>query len=149
MSDQSTRRDFLGVTATAAAAAWAGGQAYAAGASAKPGSNDIINVGLIGCGGRGKYLMSRFQELPGVRIVAVADVNEPRMATARQRAGGEKVQAFHDYRKLLENKDIQAVIVATNKHWHALPTVHACQAGKDVYVEKPLAHSIGEGSTLR
>ncbi|MHB8969789.1 MAG: Gfo/Idh/MocA family protein [Pirellulaceae bacterium] len=53
-----------------------------------------------------------------------------------------------DYRKLLEMKDLQAVIVATNKHWHALPTIHACQAGKDVYIEKPLAHSIGEGRAM-
>lgn len=148
MSSQSSRRGFLGVTAAAATAAWAGGQTYAAGASAKAGPNDTVNVGLIGCGGRGKYLMSRFKELPGVRIVAVADVNDPRTAAARQLAGGEKVQAFHDYRKLLENKDIQAVIVATNKHWHALPAVHACQAGKDVYLEKPLAHSIGEGRAI-
>lgn len=146
MSNQTTRRGFLGATATAAA--WAGGQAYAAEASAKPGPNDTINLGLIGCGGRGTYLMSRFLEQPGTRIVAVADINEPRLVAARRRAGGDTVQAYHDYRKLLEHKDIQAVIVATNKHWHALPTVHACQAGKDVYVEKPLAHSIGEGRAI-
>jgi len=80
-----------------------------------------------------------------VRIVAVADVNDPRTAAARQRAGGEKVQAFHDYRKLLENKDIHAVVIGTIGHWHVLPTIDACKAGKDVYVEKPLGTSIGEG----
>ena len=72
MSDKSTRREFLGAAATASAAVaavWAGGQTYAAGASATPGPNDTINVGLIGCGGRGMSLMSQFQELPGVRIV--------------------------------------------------------------------------------
>jgi predicted dehydrogenase len=148
MNNPSTRRSFLGTTATVAAAAWAGGRTYAAGASAQPGPNDTVNVGLIGCGGRGNYLLSRFQELPGVRIVAVADFNEPRLVATRKRAGGERVEAFHDYRKLLERKDIQAVIVATNKHWHALPAVNACQAGKDVYVEKPLAHSIGEGQAI-
>ena len=149
MSDSTTRRSFLGATASAAvAAAWAGGRTYAAGASSGAGPNDTINVGLIGCGGRGRYLLSRFQKLPGVRIVAVADINDPRTASVREQAGGERVQAFHDYRKLLEIKDMQAVIVATNKHWHALPTVHACQAGKDVYIEKPLAHSIGEGRAI-
>ncbi len=67
------------------------------------------------------------------------------MASAREQFGGEKVLTYHDYRKLLENKDIDAVIVGTNGHWHILPTIHACQAGKDVYVEKPLGTSIGEG----
>ncbi len=149
MSQPTTRRRFLGATATAAVAAtWTGARTYAAGASAAPGPNDTINLGLIGCGGRGRYLLSRFQELPGVRIVAVADVNDPRAEAIRQPAGGDKVQVFHDYRKLLEINDIQAVIVATNKHWHALPMVHACQAGKDVYTEKPLAHSIGEGRAM-
>ncbi len=59
--------------------------------------------------------------------------------------GGEKIAAYHDYRKLLEDKNIDAVIVATQAHWHVLPTIAACQAGKDVYVEKPLGNSIGEG----
>jgi len=142
MYRQPTRRQFLGTTA--AAAAWAGGQLYAAGAPA-PGPNDTINLGLIGCGGEGRAVMAAHMRCPGTRVVAVCDLHATRMAQARQQAGGEKVLSYHDYRKLLENRDIDAVIVGTNGHWHVLPTIHACQAGKDVYVEKPLGTSIGEG----
>lgn len=60
-------------------------------------------------------------------------------------AGGERVAAYHDYRKLLDSKDADAVIVGSNQHWHALQTIDACRAGKDVYLEKPLGNSIGEG----
>jgi len=145
MSSKPTRREFLGTTAAAAAAGWAGGQLYAAGAAAKPGPNDTVNFALIGCGGQGRADMRNMMKVPGTRVVAVCDLNETRLAPARKEAGGEKILTYHDYRKLLENKDIQAVIVATNGHWHVLPTIHACQAGKDVYVEKPLGTSIGEG----
>jgi predicted dehydrogenase len=149
MATKPTRREFLGttagVTAGAATAAWAGGRTYAAAAEAKPGPNETVNMALIGCGGRGRGVMHEHKALPGVRIAAVCDVNEPRMATAQKEAGGESVLTYHDYRKLLENKDIDAVIVGTNGHWHVLPTICACQAGKDVYVEKPLGTSIGEG----
>jgi len=143
MAQQTTRRQFLAAASASAALSFTA-TSYARIA----GANDRITLGLIGCGGRGTYLMNRFQQLPGVRIGAVADVNDPRTEAARAAAGGEQVQAFHDYRQLLDLKDIQAVIVATNKHWHALPTIHACQAGKDVYIEKPLAHSIGEGRAM-
>ncbi len=140
-----TRREFLGTTAAAAAATWAGGRTYAAGAGAAPGPNETVNMALIGCGGRGRGVMREHMAVPGVRMVAVCDVNEPRMGHARNEAGGEKILTYRDYRKLLENKDIDAVIVGTNGHWHVLPTIHACRAGKDVYVEKPLGTSIGEG----
>lgn len=89
--------------------------------------------------------MRGFMKLPGVRFIAVCDVNSARLAGGRQLAGGERVAAYHDYRKLLEDKNIDAVLVATQAHWHVPITVHACQAGKDVYVEKPLGNSIGEG----
>jgi len=140
-----TRREFLGTIATAAAATWAGGRLYAAGAAADPGPGETINLGLIGCGGEGRSVMAAHMRCPGTRVLAVCDVNSARLAQARAQAGGEKVQTYHDYRRLLDNRDIDAVIVATNGHWHVLPTVHACQAGKDVYVEKPLGTSIGEG----
>jgi predicted dehydrogenase len=84
-------------------------------------------------------------EKPGARAVAVCDLHETRMGKARDEFGGEKVFTYHDYRELLDNKEIDAVIVGTNGHWHVLPTIHACQAGKDVYLEKPLGTSIAEG----
>jgi len=145
MSEKPTRRAFLGTTAAAAAATWAGARTYAAEAEATPGPNETVNMGLIGCGGRGQGVMMEHMAVPGVRMIAVCDVNEPRMAAARERAGGEKVLTYRDFRELLDNKDIDAVIVGTNGHWHVLPTIHACRAGKDVYVEKPLGTSIGEG----
>jgi len=145
MSKKPTRRQFLGTTAAAAAATWAGARTYAAEADATPGPNETVNMALIGCGGRGQGVMMEHLGVPGVRMIAVCDVHEPRMAAARENAGGEKVQTYRDFRKLLENKDIDAVIVGTNGHWHVLSTIYACRAGKDVYVEKPLGTSIGEG----
>ena len=107
--------------------------------------NDTINLGLIGCGGEGRAVTTAHSLCENTRIAAVCDVNQTRLAQAKKQFGGEKVLAYDDYRKLLDNKDIDAVIVATNGHWHILPTINACQAGKDVYVEKPLGTSIGEG----
>ncbi len=145
MSVKPTRRSFLGTSAAAAAAAWSGARPYAAGAAAGPGPNETIRMALIGCGGEGNAVMRAHMRCPEVRMVAVCDLHAERMASTQKRAGGDQVLTYHDYRKLLENKDIDAVIVATNGHWHVLPVIHACQAGKDVYVEKPLGTSIGEG----
>ncbi len=140
------RRVFLG--RTAAAAAWSTVAIHRTEASQEPDANDTVNLGLIGCGVRGPQLIGSFQQLPGVRFTAVCDVHANRMAAAREQAGGTKVHAYSDYRKLIEDKNVDAVVVATNGHWKALPTIHACQAGKDVYVEKPLATSIGEGRAM-
>ena len=90
------------------------------------------------------------QQCPGARVIAVCDVHATHMSWARDLAAGNlaagnNVRTYHDYRKLLEDRDVDAVIIATNDHWHVLTTIHACQAGKDVYVEKPLGTSIGEG----
>jgi predicted dehydrogenase len=155
MKKQWTRRTFLETTAATAAAGWSVAQLYAADgklygvkSGAAPGPNETINVGLIGCGTRGGQLVEPFLAVPGVRIAAVCDLNSQRMADLREKAGGPKVAAHHDYRKLLDDKTIDAVVVATNGHWKALCDVHACQAGKDVYTEKPLASSIGEGRAI-
>ncbi len=149
---ESTRRQFLGTTtagALAATAAAARPWHHAAATTATPGPNDSIHLGLIGCGARGaEQVMPSFQKLPGVRMVAVCDVNAKRLAAVRQKAGGDRVAAYHDFRKLLDDKSVDAVIVATQAHWHALITVAACQAGKDVYVEKPLATTIDEGRAM-
>jgi predicted dehydrogenase len=133
----STRRRFLGACGAAATAGWA---------AAKTGPNDTINLGLIGCGARGRTLIiPTVGKIPGTRFVAVCDVNSRYLADGRKLAGGERVAAHHDYRRLLEDKNVDAVIIATNQQWHVLPMIAACQAGKDVYLEKPLGQSIGEG----
>lgn len=146
MRDQNalSRRQFVKRSAGAVGAAAALAADKPRVVRAQPGPNETVNVALIGCGGRGRSVMKEHMKVPDVRIVAICDVNEPRMLQAQKEAGGETVRTYHDYRKLLEDKDIDAVIVATNGHWHVLPTIHACEAGKDVYVEKPLGTSIGE-----
>ncbi|KPL27013.1 MAG: hypothetical protein AMJ72_11250 [Acidithiobacillales bacterium SM1_46] len=118
--------------------------AVGVGRSRRVGANEKVTLGLIGCGGRGRHVMSIFQRFPDVEIAAVCDVYRPNCEKARGMTGG-KATTYNDYRQLLERSDIDAVIVATNGHWHVLPTIHACEAGKDVYVEKPLGTSIGEG----
>lgn len=155
MKKHLTRRTFLETTAAAAAVGWsasrlcaADGKLYGAGAKAKSKPNDAINIGIIGCGCRGGQLLNPFLNSPNVRIAAVCDLNSARMATLREAAGGEQVAAYGDYRKLLDDNHIDAVVVATNGQWKALASIHACQAGKDVYVEKPLATSIGEGRAI-
>jgi predicted dehydrogenase len=149
MSAESTRREFLGRSAAVAAAAtWTGGKLHAAAAPARPGPNETINLGLIGCGMRGPQLIEDFKANADCRFVALCDLNEKRMAKAKARLdeiGHTGATTYHDYRALLDNPDIDAVVIATNGHWKTLPTIGACQAGKDVYVEKPLATSIAEG----
>ncbi len=144
MTNRTTRRRFLEHSAAAATVTWAGAHVHASGTNV----NSQLGIGLIGCGIRGPSVAAEFSRLKECRIVAVCDLNQQRLARTRQRFGGTNIEAYHDYRKLLDNKNIDAVIVATNGHWHALPTIHACQAGKDVYVEKPLATSIGEGRAV-
>ena len=111
------------------------------------GANDKIVVGVIGCGSQGRWDMRDFLRQPDVQIAAVCDVYEANLNEAREMTDG-KAATYKDFRKLLERKDIDAVIVATPDHWHAMPTIHACDAGKDVYVEKPLSHTIQEGRKM-
>jgi len=146
MNMRTNRRRFLGTTA--AAAAWATAHGHTKGAEKTVGPNETVRLGLIGCGGEGRAVMHGHLLCPGVRAVAVCDVHADRLAQTRAEFGGEKVAAFSDYRKLLSDGDVDAVIVATNDHWHALATIDACKAGKHVYVEKPLATSIGEGAAV-
>jgi predicted dehydrogenase len=133
-----TRRQFFQVTAAATAA-------NVLRAKGVLGANDRINVGLIGCGGRGSAVWQRFLKQPDVNPVAVADVYEPFLHRAK--ATGS-VSAFKDFRHLLDRKDVDAVIVATPDHWHAIQTVRACEAGKDVYTEKPLSLTVHEGRVM-
>ena len=111
------------------------------------GANERVRVGLIGCGGRGMFDAKLMRDVPNAEFVAVCDLYPPHLARAKEWAG-TSAKEFKDFRRLLEQKDIDAVLIATPDHWHAIPTVLACQAGKDVYVEKPLAHNIQEGRTM-
>jgi predicted dehydrogenase len=135
------RRHFLRDIAPSAAAM----TALAAGRC--DGANDRVRVGLIGCGSRGLYVARLMARVPGVEFVAVCDVYDRNAAAAQAWAGGA-CEAVRDFRHILDRKDVDAVIVATPDHWHAIPTVLACQAGKDVYVEKPLAHNVAEGQAM-
>ena len=120
-----------------------------AGGGPAPGPNEQIGVGIIGCGRRnGQLAIGKGGQgkPPGyARIVAVADFNKKR---ADQWGANYKVPSFQEYRELLDRKDVDVVIYATPEHWHYLPCIHACQAGKDVYGEQPLSHTIREGRVM-
>lgn len=108
--------------------------------------NEQLNLGFIGLGGRGKELLGAFGRLPDVRIAALCDPDEARLGAAAQQHGDART--YRDLRQLLASPDLEAVVIATCNHWHALAAVWACQAGKDVYVEKPLAHNHWEGEQV-
>ena len=131
------RRNFLR-TGTALGAA-------PAASGAAPG--DRVGVAIIGCGGMGRMDLTDFGRQPDVEIRAVCDVWRQNADKARELAGG-KPEVHGDYRRVLERKDIDAVVVATPDHWHPLITVDACNAGKDVYVEKPVSHNVREGRLM-
>jgi predicted dehydrogenase len=144
MTEQINRRDFFKRTAVGSVSlslAMSG-----AGAGSVVGANDRIRLGLIGCGRQGVSNMEYFIK-QGVEVAAVCDVYEPNLQKGLKAAGG-KAKALKDFRQVLDDKEIDAVIVATPDHWHALPTVMACQAGKDVYVEKPICVAVEEGKKM-
>lgn len=124
----------------------------------KLGANDRIGIGVIGCGRRAHQLLSEVRRVTGsggdARIVAVSDIwpKKSREWIAAYEKDmpekGARYGVYLDYRDLLERKDIDGVIIATCDHWHALPAIHACQAGKDVYGEKPLTLTIREGRVM-
>ena len=149
-----SRRKFLKESLGFGAAALAAPAASAASAERVDGANERMRIGLIGCGGMGRGNLRDFTKLPGIQCVALCDVDDAQVAKAQKEildADGVKQTAeftTRDFRQVLDRKDIDAVIVATPDHWHALPTILACQAGKDVYVEKPLSVSIAEGRVM-
>ena len=137
MSTNSRRRDFL----AAATAAVGVGSALAYPAS------ETINIGCIGTGGRCRRLMGTLKSLPGVRITAVCDIWEESLDQAKGLAGPE-AYASKDYHQLLARSDVDAVLIGAPDHWHVPMTIHACESGKDVYVEKPLTHDLSEGESV-
>src|SRR5437868_9384516 len=119
------------------------GAASALSARRVMGVNDRVRMGLIGSGGRGREDWANFLKQPDVEPVAVCDVYDPFREKGIALTDG-RAKAFKDFRQLLDHKDLDAVIVATPDHWHALMTIAACDAGKDVYCEKPLSLAVIE-----
>lgn len=118
----------------------------AASAATLLGANDKIRAGVIGSGGRGRYLAANFKEV-GAEVSAVCDVYEPNLELGLK-AASTGAKPYGNYKRLLENKDIDVVVVATPDHWHAQMVIDAVEAGKDVYVEKPMAHTIEDGDRI-
>jgi hypothetical protein len=114
------------------------------------GANDDIRVAVVGFRGQGGLHLRLLRELAGVRVVAVCDADQSVLdrELAKAAKSGDRLAAYTDVRKLLEDKDIDAITTATPDHWHALITIWACQAGKDVYVEKPISHNLWEGRQM-
>jgi predicted dehydrogenase len=110
-------------------------------------ANDTLNVACLGTGGRCRRLMQSLREIPGVRIAAICDIYDVHLAEAAKLADPQALQS-KQFERLLERKDIDAVLIGSPDHWHVPMTIAACQAGKDVYVEKPLTHSLAEGKAV-
>jgi predicted dehydrogenase len=134
------RRDFT-------KAAGAAGLLTALSANRVMGANERIRLGFIGLGNRGDQVLDGFLPHKDCEVVAVCDIYQPYVEFAAKKAGTSPKQ-FHDYRKLLDMKEVDAVVICTPDHWHALQTIHACEAGKDVYVEKPLSLCVAEGRAM-
>ena len=165
MSNTMARRDFLKISALGMAGAMvpsgiakaAEKTAPAAAPAAAKKANDKINVGCIGLGQQGMSLLNGFLKIDNVRVVAGCDVYDIkrerfiRRVTKYYQGKGEKkvkVDVYEDYQELLARQDIDAVVIATPDHWHALIAIAACKAGKDVYLEKPMTLTIYEGQML-
>jgi len=148
---QIARRQFI--LQTALATTGLGLVPFGSFSQSKTGSpSDRVNVGLIGCGNRGIRVLNEHLALDNVRCLGMCDVNEELLETKAAEIFNDaqnKPKLYGDYRRMLDDKDIDAVIVATPDHWHCLPTVHACEANKDVYVEKPLANTIEECNIMQ
>jgi predicted dehydrogenase len=150
------RRQFLqesliaaGLSATAATAR---AQDEKPASRSVPGSaNDTLRVAVCGVRGRGMDHVDGFRRVPGARVVAICDADAnvigPAMKAVEEHTG-QKPKFYQDIRKLLEDPNIDAISIATPNHWHALATIWACQAGKDVYVEKPASHNVSEGRRM-
>ncbi|MGE3806041.1 MAG: Gfo/Idh/MocA family protein, partial [Gemmataceae bacterium] len=140
MTRSTTRRGFLASSA-------AGLAAFALPAVNVLGAGEKINVGCIGTGGRCRFLMRSLAGLPNARMTAVCDIYTKHLKEGLDIAG-QKAADFKDFRKLLDDKSIDAVLIGSPDHWHVPMTIEAMAAGKDVYIEKPLTHSLAEGKAI-
>jgi len=133
----------MGITAGAGALLGARG--------AVAGANDKIRIGLIGAGSRGNQVLKTFLDNDEVDVLSVADVDDQHAeetAATIEKKREQKPKTMRDYREILDDKNIDAVVIATPDHWHALPAIQAVMAGKDVYVEKPVGHNVAEGQAM-
>jgi predicted dehydrogenase len=158
-----SRREFIKVTGISAAAGLAAGsllnEVPAARADSRAtvtsrilGANDRIQFGFIGVGGMGSShvsIIKGFSEKENVAVAGICDVYEKRRRTAREKAGISENQVYSDYRRLLDRKDIDVVVIATPDHWHGRIAVEAMQSGKHIYVEKPMTRTLEEAFKLR
>lgn len=138
------RRTFLQGTAAA-------GVSFAASRAVGRAANDRVSVCVMGLRGRGGSLLQTFASLPQVDVTYVCDVDANVLDSRAEQLfekTGRRAKKISDYRRALDDSSVDALVIGTPDHWHALPTIHACQAGKDVYVEKPDAHNILEGHTM-
>lgn len=138
-----SRRAFLKLSALAATAVAVPGMSVR-------GANGDLRLAVIGLGGKGKQHVDLFSAMPGVRIAALCELDPKRLLPVVDRLKKNKITPFtaNDPRRVLERDDVDAVVIATPNHWHALLAVWAIRAGKDVYVEKPVSHNLWEGSRL-
>ena len=145
-----TRRECVRGSALAAAGAFLGGALDKQAWSQAAGANGDVRLAVAGVRTRGSQLVDIFRRLPGARIVALCDCDTQFFARELKKFAGDKTRprTVVDFRRLLDAKDVDAVVVASPDHWHALMTVWACQAGKDVYVEKPISNNIWEGRQM-
>jgi predicted dehydrogenase len=138
-----TRRSFLGHGILAATCLYS---STAISSAAVAGANDKIRIGFIGLGGRGMLLLKQFAAIKDVEVAYLCDADSAHLDKAKSQF--PKAKTAQDMRKIFDDPDIDAVVIGTCSHWHALATVWACQAGKDVYVEKPVSHNIWEGRKM-
>ncbi len=153
MASPLNRRDFVATLSSAGIAAGLGGITRLATAQQKPVSrNDVIRVGCVGIRGKGSHHMAGLESVEGAEVVALCDIDDsvlgPKADAWESRTGGRKVKRFADYRKLVEDPEIDVVSIATCNHTHTLIAIAAMEAGKDVYVEKPCSHNLWEGRQL-
>ena len=141
-----SRRSFLKSSLAAGAALSLPARLY----SAAAGANDDIRIGIVGFNGRGQDHIGHYLASKGARIVALCDVDNAVLdkGVAQLAAKGQRVTPYQDVREMLESKEVDVVSIATPNHWHALGAIWAIQAGKDVYVEKPVSHTVWEGRQL-
>jgi predicted dehydrogenase len=145
VTDRRSRRHFLKTVASATAAVPAALRAQTPAASQIVPPSDRIGVALLGVGIRGQQVMRSALKTPGVELVAAADVYDGRLALAQEVWGGARVFTTRDYREVLARPDVHAVVIATPDHWHTKMAIDAMEAGKDVYIEKPIVKTLDEG----